>query len=149
MLYKIKNHNSGFTLIEVILSIAILSIVSVVVLRLFVVSHDLNESSRTTDHASNISINVIETIKGYRNLNNYLADNQWIEANESGYQGTIIYDELSTIDTLQGTILTCILTQDQSYDTLYNISVSVYSPIDDETIVTYKASHYFALEVSE
>ncbi len=55
--------NEGFTLIEVIMSIAILSIVSAVVLQLFITSMGLNNKSRTIDVAGVYAANAIENLK--------------------------------------------------------------------------------------
>lgn len=144
MLKNIKNQTHGFTLIEVILSIAILSIVSVVVLRLFLVSHELNESSRMTDLASNTSINVIETIKGYQSVDTYIASNQWIKGSNDYYEGSILYDETLTPNENASYKLECQLTQDKTFPTLYDITVSITDLNSLDILVTYRASHYFS-----
>lgn len=151
----------GFTLIEVIMSIAILSIVSVIVLRLFVTSHELNEESRTTDLAGNAAVNVIESIKGYRNLESFLDSNDWYHKIDTGYLGQLTYDSdftpaAASDDSSGSYVVESILQADRRYDNLYEIEVSVYhsaslllSSVEPEPLVTFTAKHYFMEGVAE
>lgn len=50
----------GFTLIEIIFSIAMLSIVSAVLLNLFISAQQLNAQAQNTSHATRIAANAIE-----------------------------------------------------------------------------------------
>lgn len=58
----------GFTLVEVIISIAILGLICAVVLRLFVLSNEVSEQSRIEDVASIHATNAIEVCKQAKNL---------------------------------------------------------------------------------
>lgn len=60
---SIKNNNYGFTLVEVIISIAVLSLICGIVLKLFVLSNDVSKKSRIEDVASIYAMNVIEICK--------------------------------------------------------------------------------------
>ncbi len=135
------NKENGFTLIEVILSIAILSIVSVVVLRLFVASHDLNEASRIADQASNASVNVIETVKAYRNLDNMIEEINWLSEDGPTLSGSILFNEAFEVDSQGDYVLTCRLEASKSNASLYDLAIEVHN--DTEMIVSYKTSHYF------
>ena len=63
--YMLKrlNNNEGFTLLEVILSIAIVAILSGFILQMFIVAADANTKAQNIDIASAKAANVIEQIK--------------------------------------------------------------------------------------
>lgn len=142
------NKQDGFTLIEVILSIAILSIVSVVVLRLFVTSHDLNESSRTADLASNSAANIIENIRGYRNLETLTEELPWLDNNSNVIEGTMVYDDDFSQQGTPAYTLVCSMTPDTETVSLYNLTVHV-KDLNDKDIVSYSTKHYFSEGVTE
>ncbi len=100
---KLKN-NKGFTLIEVIMSIAILSIVSAVVLQLFVSSKGLNTKSRAIDIAGIYAANAIEQTKSLTKkeisiiagIKEEYYDENWNKTNnleKSRYKLSLIVDE--------------------------------------------------------
>lgn len=68
--------SDGFTLIEVIISIAVLSIICVIFLRLFVTSGDMIDRSKELDRAVIITNSVIEQMKGIH---------RWEDMKESTY----------------------------------------------------------------
>lgn len=57
--------NKGFTLVEVLIAIAILAIIVVPLLRAFVVSANTNAKARRTMRATTLAQNVIEELKAY------------------------------------------------------------------------------------
>lgn len=137
------SNNKGFTLIEVILSIAILSIVSVVVLRLFVTSHELNEQSRAIDLASNTASNVLESIKGYRDFDTFISEFDWLDGDTTHLNGTIVYDESFKQESgLSIYTLNCEMIASRDYTTLYDITITVLDH-NHESLATYATSHYF------
>lgn len=64
---EIENQE-GFTLVEVIISIAVLGLICAVVLRLFVLANEVSEQSRIEDIASIYASNAIEVCKQSSNL---------------------------------------------------------------------------------
>lgn len=143
---KLYNDHSGFTLIEVILSIAILSIVSVVVLRLFVTSHELNESSRHADLASNAAVNHIEMVRSYNSLDTLLDDLTWVENNGNTFKGIRLYDSDFETAGIGNQKLVLTLEPTESLTGLYQVDVSVLDE-EDSLIVDYTTKHYFVQEV--
>ena len=59
---RLKNED-GFSLLEVMLSIAIITLVSGFILQMFVVSADRNRLTKDTDIAANVAGSAIETLK--------------------------------------------------------------------------------------
>lgn len=55
-----RPHSRGFTLIEVIVSLAVLSIASVFILQLFVTAAQLNDNARDTDQANALITTALE-----------------------------------------------------------------------------------------
>lgn len=53
----------GFTLVEVIISIAVLSLICAIVLRLFVLSNDVSKQARISDLATVYAMNAVELCK--------------------------------------------------------------------------------------
>lgn len=142
------NKNEGFTLIEVILSIAILSIVSVVVLRLFVTSHDLNESSRHADLASNIAVNHIEMIRGYNSLNALVEDMPWIEAKGDQFVGIRLYDKDFETAGVGSQKLSIVIVPTKNNNGLCDVYLEIRDD-EDNQIVSYTTKHYFSEEVAQ
>jgi len=58
--YSRKKRNGGFSLVEVIIAMAVLAIVSVPLIRSFVLSASVNQNSRRTQSASNVAQSVSE-----------------------------------------------------------------------------------------
>lgn len=67
-------NNNGFTLLEVIISVAALSVMSVFVLQMFMSSATLNARARDADIAMTVAMQEIENLKTYSSLSEYLAD---------------------------------------------------------------------------
>lgn len=57
------NKRNGFTLLEVIISVAALSLISVFILQMFLASSGLNERAKNTDIAITKAISEIERVK--------------------------------------------------------------------------------------
>lgn len=73
---KIKKQKKGFTLVEVIISIAALGIICAVLLRLFVLSSNTNDAAKNAHQAELFATSVIESIScadtiedGFQSLN--------------------------------------------------------------------------------
>lgn len=140
-----QNKEHGFTLIEVILSIAILSIVSVVVLRLFVVSNDLNESSKIVDYASLMAVNHIEELKSYQELDAYLATHPFIDNQEDTLSGSLIYDTNFDLNQNGAYQLDIILTSNATTPSLYTVNISATDLAKEKALVSYTTKHYFSI----
>lgn len=67
----------GFTLIEIIFSIAMLSIVSAVLLNLFISAQHINEQAKNTSHATRLAANAIESYQA--DITDYITyyDQNW------------------------------------------------------------------------
>lgn len=59
---RIKKQRKGFTLVEVIISIAALGIICAVLLKLFVLSSDTNDAAKNSQQAELFATSVIENI---------------------------------------------------------------------------------------
>jgi len=57
-------NNRGFTLLEVILAVAVVSIISVFILQMFVVSNRVNKKAFEIDNANLVCMGAIESFKG-------------------------------------------------------------------------------------
>lgn len=97
-----KNINAkrqeGFTLVEVIISIAVLGLISAVVLRLFVLANEVSKQSRIEDVASIYATNAIEVIKQSQDLDaikkhNFFAKATVEKDEKDQLKGIIEYDE--------------------------------------------------------
>lgn len=69
--------NKGFTLVELILSVAILALVSVTMLPVFISASDFNKRAEDLDQSIQVAMQVMETIKS----------DQINQLNDIGYQG--------------------------------------------------------------
>jgi len=78
----------GFTLLEVIISIATLSLISLFILQMFMASSDLNNRAKNTDAALTKAITEIEKIKGGQRpapgTTFVYYDEKWLPTNGSG-----------------------------------------------------------------
>lgn len=82
-----KLNNGGFSLIEVLVAVIILSIVSLPLLTAFILSTRLNTKARTTQQVTAAAENVIEEFKNTNMMNQiwkYLGDANCTVANEDG-----------------------------------------------------------------
>lgn len=66
--------NSGFTLLEVIVSIAALSFISVFILQMFISSSNLNNRAKDSDIAMSVAISEIESLKKHSAVSGYLSE---------------------------------------------------------------------------
>jgi len=65
---KKRKRNAGFTLVEVIISIAALGLICAVLLRLFVVAGDTNDKAANMQEAELLASSTIETLLGAEKL---------------------------------------------------------------------------------
>lgn len=66
-----KDKHKAFTLIEIIISIAVLSVVSVIFLELFVKSDFIQKQGRITDDKTFLISNLLEILAGQQDLNGF------------------------------------------------------------------------------
>jgi prepilin-type N-terminal cleavage/methylation domain-containing protein len=141
---KLLSREQGFTLIEIIISIALLSIVSVIVLRLFVLSYTINEHAKISDEANTLVINQLETMKTYDHLEVFLTEYSWLDGTPNEYQGQLFYDfEFKPIDNEGNYTLNWSMVKDGSISGLYQISTHMMDTTTNEIITTYTTKHYF------
>lgn len=134
----------GFTLIEIILSIAILSVVSVVVLRLFIVSNDINADSLTSDLANNSAVNMIEDIRQYDSISQFLTHYPWIQQNDTAYLGHVYYDStFKATSDISDYSLVCSLIEDYGIANLYTLQITIVENETKDEILSYETKHYF------
>lgn len=146
------NNSKGFTLVEVIISIAILSVASVVALQLFITSQEMNEDSRHADIASVEATNIIETIRGCDATSSMLEHIQNMETSANGFTANIYLSD--SFDPLQGDspnsdgiyLLACSLNEETPG--LYEVLVSVTEIESDKALAVYSTHHYFKREVT-
>lgn len=83
----LKKNNRGFTLLEVIISIAMLSLMSLFILQMFLASSNLNDRAKDTDVAINHAITEIENLKKHTSLLDYIQNDAF--GNTAEYEGMI------------------------------------------------------------
>lgn len=143
---------AGFTLVEVILSIALLSIASVVVLELFMTSQNLNTTSRQTDIASVVCTNTLELLRHHDGLAEAETSLD-LESAPDGYHRTTPLDEaFSPVPTdasgdTSPYVMDLALTATDTPG-LFDVVVYLTRTKDDAVLVRYTTKHYFKEEVS-
>ena len=146
--------NDGFTLIEVIISIAILSLVSVVTLQLFITAQSVNTNSRHRDIASTLASNCIEAIKTYDNLDRLLSDFDSFQPVGNDYLSGTDLDEgfqalPEMVSSQEGSYrFQCQLVAHKDVQGLYTVKVDVLTLPESDTLISYSTKHYFKEEVS-
>jgi len=134
MIDKMKN-DKGFTLIEIIFSVAFLCIVSVIVLRLFVASYEIESKTDLVDMATLHMVNEIETIKGLESVteDNFSVDKYYdqmwkplSDQSKAYYYVSIKVDKNSKYD--RG---------------LYDIQALVIDLVTNESVVHVETMHYY------
>ncbi|MDR2939683.1 MAG: type II secretion system GspH family protein [Clostridiales bacterium] len=83
----------GFSLVEVVMSIATLAIISGFVLEMFFVGTTLNAKARDLDFATNIAVNSIELFKSCDSLEEYIGYYKSFEVGNSSAKIKKYYDE--------------------------------------------------------
>jgi len=141
---KFVAREQGFTLIEIIISIALLSVVSVIVLRLFVLSYTINEDAKISDGANTLIVNQLETMKTYDHLDTFLSAYNWLDVTPNKIQGQLFYDDtFSPIDKESRFTLHWSMVMNASISGLYQISTHMIDTTTNETLTTYTTQHYF------
>ena len=131
---RIIKNNEGFTLIEIIFSIAFLSIVSVILLRLFVVSYEIDNNSDLMDIASLHAINEIENVKAMSNIEEELEIKKYYNSNW----------ELLASEKNSYYFVMIKITKNDLYDRgLYDIKASVVNISNNDEIFNIDTMHYY------
>jgi len=130
-----KRNKSGFTLVEIIFSIAFLSVVSVIVLKLFVSSNDIDRRTETMDIATMYTINEIENVKALH------------LPSEDAYSLVLYYDEKWQEESSESNAsyaLTLEVVKNDKYDRgLYDLVAYVFDYENDEELLRIKTKHYY------
>jgi len=125
-------NNKGFTLIEIIFSIAFLSVVSVVMLSLLAASFEVENETDLMDMAILKVSNEIEEIKAIE-----INENQVIEKQYSEY-----WQEVSEKEALY--TLTAKIQQDVNYEQeLYDIIIDIKEVKEGAIIIATRTKHYW------
>ena len=122
---------SGFTLLEVIISVAVLALVSVFILQMFVVSDRVNKKAKNIDQANMICMDAIERFKNAapRAINGHTE---------------VYYDSGWNIaDTAEAAFILTVEIHG-GYDGLHYIDTRVAGIDDAEELASINASRYFA-----
>lgn len=129
---KTKLNNKGFTLIEIIFSVAFLCVVSVIVLRLFVASYHIENETDLKDMATLHMVNQIEYYKSLESMEALeviiFYDEYWqkTDHNDAFYQVVISVSK-----------------SDLYSRGLYHINGKVKDKSSQEEIVSVKTMHYY------
>jgi prepilin-type N-terminal cleavage/methylation domain-containing protein len=67
----------GFTLAEMIISIGVVAIFSVIILQLFITAKNLNTSSRDLDRASSAAVNIAEMFKSSASASEFITGGEF------------------------------------------------------------------------
>jgi len=144
---KLLSQEQGFTLIEIIISIALLSVVSVIVLRLFVLSYSINEAAKISDEANTHIVNQLEAMKTYDHLETFLSAHSWLDETPKQIYGQLFYDlTFRPIDNIGHYTLHWSMVRDASISGLYHISTHMIDTTNNETLTAYTTKHYFKHE---
>lgn len=96
MMHRIHNNQDGFTLVEIIVSIAILSIVCVVFLKLFTLASQVSTNAGEVDQASIHASNVLELLKSQESIeleSLAVPYNQLLQSEVDASTWTLFFDE--------------------------------------------------------
>lgn len=126
--------NDGFTLIEVIFSIAFLSIISVIILRLFVAASGIDNNSDLVDIASLHATNEIENVKALQYVDEDMTTEKYYS---SDWEMVSDKSESNYCVMLK-------LTKNDLYESgLYDIESSVINTLNDDEIIQINTKHYY------
>lgn len=163
-------NNDGFTLLEIVISIAALSFISIFILQMFMASSNLNERAKNTDIAVNLAISEIENFKKYSCLSDYLAANDLGNISENSRTITIrlYYDKgwntmglSETVPENAGYYLAMDINPDETapprkesakYGKLYTVQVDVADVSSGEnssSLASFRAKKYFPKSFEE
>ena len=125
-------NNKGFTLIEIIFSVAFLSVVSVVMLSLLVASFEVENETDMMDIAIIHVSNELEVVKSMKVRDDFVSVNYynelWKSVNENNAEFVITLD----------------VKQNDLYDRgLYDINVQVLQVSADNIIIDLNTKHYY------
>jgi prepilin-type N-terminal cleavage/methylation domain-containing protein len=79
---KLRDNENGFSILEVIISIAALALISSFVLEMFIVSAKINQNAEELDRAARTAANIIEQFHGGRDIETIRSDSQTGSDNE-------------------------------------------------------------------
>lgn len=151
---QFKN-NKGFTLVEVIISIAVLSVVCAIVLRLFVVADEISKKSKNEDIAVIYAINAIEKCKASESikaiLESFNQDGAKITENNNAIKIEYFFDDnwdkLPTNKINSKNLYILDFTMTRGINQLYDINSRVFkldAKLNDKVLITeFKTQKYF------
>ena len=128
--------NKGFTLLEMVISVAALSLISVFIIQMFMASDNLNERARNADIALTVAISEIERVKGgevlHSNTNYY--NKNWMIVSENNARFMMEF----------------IITPEPQMPGLYAISAEIFELASGEkerSLASLQTKKYFPAEV--
>ena len=117
MIAKLYKNQDGFTLLEVVISVAVLSILSVFILQLFIASANANKRAQNIDIASSKAQAVIEEFKTLDETEAY-AQTQWYDGRWQETEGEGVFRMETTVGMIEAEGL-------DAAGTMFNITVRV------------------------
>lgn len=123
------NNKKGFTLIEIIFSVAFLSIVSVIMLQLLTSAHGIEKDTDLLEVATLYAMNEIELVKGQTAVPQDLETIKYYDENWSEKDDQARYE------------IKRMLIKDEAYNRLYFVRVIVTE--GEEELVDIETKHFF------
>lgn len=158
---RLMKEKKGFSLIEVIISIAVLSILCVIFLQLFIKAQNISDQSFVLDESVRIVNSYLEEIKGNKSLNSIkaLESMAWLQFNktDTGYVFEGSFDEVfHAVESETGNyIITITLTEvtpnkinsskDTEHTKLFDVQAQMTDEIEMHKII-YKTNALIILE---
>lgn len=153
--------NKGFTLLEVIISIAALSFISIFILQMFISAQELNSRAKDADTAISEAITALDSFKKNRSLDDYLAKCAYVATEDSNTATILNYYDRNWSSTdieanahyrLEVNIsadeeITTTEMKDVEYGRLYVVEVEVTENTSgewDRTLASLRTKKYFS-----
>lgn len=145
--------NKGVSLVELILSIAVLSILSVYVIQMFITSNDLNSKAKVLDQSVLVSESIFEVVESDRTLGNlrnmHLFKHALFDVSEEVVQSIVYLDDaFITIDSQDDAFyildFKAFKTQALEYEVVnYRIEIHQNDPLELEPIYEIEMQKYY------
>ena len=138
-------NEKGFTLVEVIISIAVLSILSVIFLQLFVKADVILDESRVLDAAIVEANTAIEQLKGADSIEGLKNDPlfesyEWKNHDEPYELTKTVIHNISDKDDYQLVVRLTINSDGNDYASLYDVMATIKNATLDEEVYQVKTS---------
>ncbi len=150
----------GFSLVEIIISIAALALTCGFVLDMFLTASKLNIKARDLDHATNIAINSIEILKACDTLEEYINKDIFEKSEMENINDTLhikkyyskYWEQIPSYNNNAKFRLDVVCEKQNTENSFYNVKSSVMNleKIDDkEPIVNFYTGKYLSKTVNK